>query len=41
MGIEKYNVVQNLGSALYYIIGFFALVMIALILKLLKNRYKV
>ena len=41
MGIEKYNVVQNLGSALYYIIGFFALVMIALILKLLKNRSKV
>jgi len=40
MGLQKYNVVQNLGSSLYYIVGFFFLVFIAGILRLLKNYYK-
>jgi hypothetical protein len=40
MGFEKYNVVQNLGSTLYYVAGFFMLVGLAMILRVAKNKYK-
>jgi hypothetical protein len=40
MGIKKYNVIQNLGSTIYYLIGFFLLVVLALILRACKERFK-
>jgi hypothetical protein len=40
MGLVKYNVVQNLGSTLYYVAGFFLLVALALILRMAKNKFE-
>ena len=40
MGFETDDIFDNLGSMLFYVFGFFALVAFALILKFFKNKYK-
>lgn len=40
MGYQTNNIIKNLGSMVVYLIGFFALVLIALFLKLLKDRFE-
>ena len=40
MGYQTNNIIKNLGSMFVYLIGFFALVLIALFLKLLKDRFE-
>lgn len=40
MGMQKYNVIQNLGSTLYYVVGFFLLALFTVILKMLKSKFK-
>ena len=40
MGMEKYNVIQNLGSTLYYIVGLFLIAFLTVLLKLLKKKSK-
>jgi len=39
MGYETDNIIKNMGSMFIYLIGFFVLVFIALLLKLLKDRF--
>jgi hypothetical protein len=38
MGYESHNIIKNLGSMVVYLVAFFALVIIALILRLMKDR---
>ncbi len=40
MGYESDNIIENLGSMLIYVVGFFVLVAFALAIKYLKDRYK-
>jgi DNA-directed RNA polymerase delta subunit len=40
MGMQKYNVVQNLGSTFYYLFCFLLLVVLVYILKAAKNKHK-
>lgn len=39
MGYQSNNIIKNLGSMVVYLVGFFVLVVIALLLKLLKDRF--
>jgi hypothetical protein len=40
MGYESDNIIKNMGSMVVYLIGFFVLVLIAVILSLMKNRFE-
>ena len=40
MGYESDNIIKNLGSMVAYLVGFFALVILSLILRLLKNKFE-
>jgi hypothetical protein len=40
MGIKSKNIFDNLGSMAFYLIGFFMLVGFVLLIRYLKNRYK-
>ena len=40
MGMLKYNTIQNLGSTIYYFLGFFLLAFFTVILKMLKKKFK-
>jgi hypothetical protein len=40
MGYSSYSIIDNLGSALLYLFGFFVAAGFALFLRLLKNKYK-
>jgi hypothetical protein len=40
MGYKSDNMIENLGSMVVYLVGFFALVLIALLLKFFKNKFE-
>jgi len=40
MGYESSNIIDNMGSMILYLIGFFALVAFALLIRFLKNKYQ-
>jgi hypothetical protein len=40
MGYETDNIIKNLGSMVVYLVGFFVLVMIALILRSFKEKFE-
>jgi hypothetical protein len=40
MGYETDNIIKNLGSMVVYLVGFFVLVMLALILRSFKEKFE-
>jgi len=40
MGYQSDNIIKNLGSMVVYLVGFFALVLIALLLKMFKDKFE-
>jgi hypothetical protein len=40
MGYGTDNIIENLGSMFFYLIGFFVLAAFVLVIRLLRNKYQ-